>query len=217
VRRAYLRVTQLTAMVAAPAMAVMAITAPHLVSTLYGPQWTGTVLPLQILCGAGYFRALYHLSGVVAHSAGRVYVEALCQVMYATLVIVGAMIGSQYGLASVATAVAVAIVCMFVATGHLALRITGTTWCCYLQVQLYAMLVTIITAAIALAILRLLEAFDATSAVIAVTMIAGSALTWGVGFAWKLGEPDFSWARERLPSGWLHLVERVGQLRPFTE
>ena len=47
-RRAYLMLTQFTAMIAASAMGTMAIAAPHLVRSLYGPQWTGVVLPLQV-------------------------------------------------------------------------------------------------------------------------------------------------------------------------
>jgi len=215
-RRAYLLVTQLTAMVAGPVMAVMAVTAPHLVTTLYGPQWLGTVLPLQILCGASYFRALYHLGGIVAHSAGRVYSELLCQVIYATLVIVGAMIGSRHGLPGVAAGVAMAILYMFVTIGQLALRITGTTWRLYFRVQVYAMLVTIVTAATAMVILRLLEAVDASSAVILIAVVTGSALTWGVGFVWRLGEPDFLEIRNILPLCFLHVVERIGQLRVFS-
>ena len=43
VRRGYLLLTQITAMVAGPAMATMAIVAPHLVLTVYGPKWTGVV------------------------------------------------------------------------------------------------------------------------------------------------------------------------------
>ena len=66
--RVYLLVTQLTAMVAAPAMGTLAIAAPHLVQSVYGPQWAGAVIPLQILCGVGYFRAVYHVGGVVVRS-----------------------------------------------------------------------------------------------------------------------------------------------------
>ena len=44
-RRAYLLVTGLTAMIAAPAMGTLAVAAPHLVLGLYGPQWSGVVIP----------------------------------------------------------------------------------------------------------------------------------------------------------------------------
>jgi O-antigen/teichoic acid export membrane protein len=104
-RRAYLSVTRLTAIVAAPAMVTLAIAAPHLLRSVYGPQWVDAALPLQILCGAGYFRALYHLGGVVALSVGRVYAELWRQAVYAGLVITGAVVGSGFGLPGVAAAI----------------------------------------------------------------------------------------------------------------
>lgn len=124
-RRGYLVMSQLTAMVAGPSLATLAIAAPHLIPSLYGPQWTGVVLPLQILCVAGYFRALYHVGGVVAQSVGWVYQEVRRQAVYAALVIAGAVIGSRYGLPGVAVGVGVAILYMFVALGQLALRATA--------------------------------------------------------------------------------------------
>ena len=57
-RRGYLLASGLTGMVAAPAMATLAIVAPHLVVSLYGPHWSGVVRPLQVLCLAGFFRAV---------------------------------------------------------------------------------------------------------------------------------------------------------------
>ena len=71
-RRGYFLTTRVTAMIAGPAMATVIVGAPYLVSSLYGHQWTAMVIPLQILCLAGYFRALYHLGGAVAQSVGRV-------------------------------------------------------------------------------------------------------------------------------------------------
>ena len=136
--------------------------------------------------------------------------------IYATLVIVGAMIGSRHGLPGVAAGVAMAILCMFVTIGQLALRITGTTWRLYFRVQVYAMLVTTVIAATAMVILRLLEAVDASSAVILIAVVTGSALTWCVGFVWRLGEPDFLEIRNKLPLRFLHVVERIGQLRVFS-
>ncbi len=127
-RRGYLLSTQLTAMIAAPCMATIGVAAPHLVATLYGPQWIGTVLPLQVLCGAGYFRALYHLGGAVAQGVGRMYNELWRQMVYGGLVIVGALIGSSYGLPGVAVGVGGAILFMFVASAQLALDTTGTPW-----------------------------------------------------------------------------------------
>src|SRR5262249_51859833 len=82
-RRGYLTMTRLTAVIAGPSMAALAIAAPSLVPTLYGPAWAGVVSPLQILCAAGYFRSLYNVGGIVAHSVGQVYSELKRQLGYA--------------------------------------------------------------------------------------------------------------------------------------
>jgi len=42
-RRGYLTMTALTAMLAASAMGTLAVVAPHLILALYGPAWTGVV------------------------------------------------------------------------------------------------------------------------------------------------------------------------------
>jgi O-antigen/teichoic acid export membrane protein len=200
-RRAYLVVTQLTAIVAAPAMGTMAIAAPHLVRSLYGPRWDGVVVPLQILCLAGYFRALYHLGGVVAQSVGLVYSELWRQVVYASLVTTGAFVGSRYSLAGVAVGVDAAILYMFVATGQLALRATGMSWALYLRVQLAAVVTALVTSGVALSVRLVLEAYRASSVVIALAVVAAAAVPWSVGLLWNLGERDFEPLRGRLP-GW---------------
>jgi O-antigen/teichoic acid export membrane protein len=214
-RRAYLLLTRLAAMVAAPAMGTMAIVAPHLVRSLYGPRWTGVVAPLQILSVAGYFRALYHLGGVVAQSVGWVYKELWRQAVYAGLVIAGAFVGSRYGLAGVAAGVSVAILYMFVATGQLALRATGISWRLYLRVQLGALVTAGVTCGVALSARFLLEAYQASSAVITLAVLACAAVPWSAGMLWSLGEPGFEPLRERLPGASVRLIDALRRHRRF--
>jgi O-antigen/teichoic acid export membrane protein len=208
-RRGYLLVTQLTAIVAAPAMGTLAVVAPHLVPVLYGSEWTGVVLPLQILCLAGYFRAQYHLGGILSQSAGRVYSELGRQVVYAALVIGGTLIGSSHGLPGVAVAVSVAIMYMFVATGQLALQITDTPWHVYLRAQAGAIVTAAVTCGVALLVRRALEASQASSAVIAPAVIIAAAVPWGVGALWILAHADYELLRARLPGWFAGLVETL--------
>jgi O-antigen/teichoic acid export membrane protein len=208
-RRGYLMMSQLTAMVAAPSLATLAIAAPHLIRSLYGPQWTGVVVPLQILCVAGYFRALYHVGGVVAQSVGWVYREAWRQAVYAGLVIAGAMIGSRYGLPGVAAGVSVAILYMFIALGQLALRATATPWPFYLRIQLSAVITALVTSAVALAVRLLLEAHQTSSIVITLAIPTVAAIPWSIGVLWTLGEPDLEPLRARLPGWCARLVGKV--------
>jgi O-antigen/teichoic acid export membrane protein len=206
-RRAYLILTQLTAMIAAPAMGILAVGAPHLVRTLYGPQWNGVVVPLQILCAAGYFRALYHLGGIVAQSVGRVYTELRNQAVYAALVILGALAGFSRGLGGVAVGVAIAIVFMFIATGQLALSATATPWRTYWKAQTRALTIGTIATIAAFLARTLLEVRGASSAVISVTVVAVAAVPWGVGLLWTLSAPEFKPVLTRFPRWLLSFVE----------
>ena len=207
-RRGYLVTTQLVAMIAAPATGTMAIVAPHLVPTLFGHQWTAVAAPLQILCVAGYFRALYHLGGAVAQSVGRVYSEMWRQAGYAALVIGGTMWGSRYGLSAVAAGVDVAILYMFVATGQLALSISNTSWREYLQVQVGAIIAAAMTCSVALFVRLALEAHT-SSFVVTFAVLAAAAVPWSLAVLWTLAEPDFEPLREQLPKTCLRLIDAL--------
>ena len=198
--RAYLLVTQLTAMVAAPAMGTLAIAAPHLVQSVYGPQWAGAVIPLQILCGVGYFRAVYHVGGVVVRSVGWMYSWLLRQAIYASLVFAGALIGSRYGLPGVAMGVSVAIIYMFVATAQLAMRATATSWDVYIRAQLSALIAAGTTCGVALSVRLLLEAWQLSSTTIALAAVTAAVIPWGIGVFRILGKPEFEPLRSHMPA-----------------
>jgi len=206
VRRGYLLLTQMTAMVAGPAMATLAIVAPHLVLTVYGPRWAGVVQPLQILCIAGYFRALYHLGGVVAQSVGLVYSELKNQLVYAVIVIGGALLGSLHGLSWVAAGVSFAIVYMFIATAQLMSRATGTSWGGYLRVQSGALITSGVTCVFALFARSALELRHASTELTTLLILIMAAVPWVTGMLWTLGEPDFDPFRKRLPHWCAQLV-----------
>jgi 8-oxo-dGTP diphosphatase len=91
----------------APSPRAAAICWSSWTTTTSWPPTSWKRLPLQILCLAGYFRALYHLGGVVAQSVGRVYGELRNQTAYAALVIGGGLVGSRFDLAGVAITIAV--------------------------------------------------------------------------------------------------------------
>ena len=212
-RRGYLLMTRVTAMIAAPAMSTLAIAAPHLISSVYGPRWIGVIAPLQILCAAGYFRALYHLGGIVAQSVGWVYRELWRQAVYAGLVIAGALVGLRYGLSGVAMGVDAAILYMFVATGQLALRATGTPWRAYFRVQVAALVTALAASGAALAVRYLLETRQAPSGTIALAVVAAAAVPWSIGLLWSLGQPDMDPLRARLPVSCVRLAGRLASWR----
>jgi O-antigen/teichoic acid export membrane protein len=212
-QRGYLLLTEVTAMIAAPSMGALAIVAPHFVRSLYGPQWIAVVVPLQILCIAGYFRALYHLGAIVAQSLGQVYGELWREIVYAGLVIVGAVVGTRYGLPGVALGVSAAIMYMFVACASLALRATGTTWRTYLYVQRGALVTAGATCALALSARLLLQARGASDNVTTFVILAASAVPWSAGMFWLLGRPDCEPLREWLPGWGVRFIGTVARRR----
>jgi O-antigen/teichoic acid export membrane protein len=208
-QRGYLLMSQLTAMIAAPSLTLLAISAPHLIPSVYGSRWIGVVAPLQILCLAGYFRALYHVGGVVIQSAGWVYKELPRQVLYACFVLAGAVIGSRYGLQGVAAAISLAILYMFMAMGQLALRVTETSWPLYMRAQIGGLLTAVATGAVAFGVRILLESNQASRGITTLAILSASAVPWMIGMLWELGEPAFEPLRTLLPPAGVRLIEAL--------
>jgi PST family polysaccharide transporter len=134
--RAYLAAVQASALAAVPLMAGLAAAAPQIAAGVYGPAWTGMAAPLQVLCAAGAFRAVYHVSGALTHASGRVMAELWRQAVYAALVVVGAILGSRWGVTGVAWGVVIAIALMYVMMARLSLRIAGLRWRDFFAAQL---------------------------------------------------------------------------------
>jgi PST family polysaccharide transporter len=210
---AYLLVTRFTGMIAAPALATLTIVAPHLVMTLYGPKWADMVTPLQILSLAGYFRVLYHLGGVAAQSMGRVSGELWRQVTYAVAVASGTLVGARYGVPGVAVGVSVAILYMFVATGHLILNATAIPWRSYLRNQAAPLITAACTGVVAVVIRLLLEGTRTSGTIITLAVLAAVAFPWTIGVLWILGDPDAAPLRMRLPRECLRLVTTLRRIR----
>ena len=212
-RRAYLLLTRLVAVVSAAAMGTLAIVAPHLIVCLFGPNWTGTIAPLQVFCVAGYFRALYHISGIVAQSAGRIYGDLRNQIIYALLVLIGAYVGTRFGLVGAAVGVSLAIGYMFVATGRLALSATATAWSEYAAVQMLPLTVGAATCGVAAVVRLALEHARASRWTIALAVLAAAAVPSAAGVLWVLSDPEFVPVLRNFPGGFVRLTTRVNRLR----
>jgi hypothetical protein len=102
--------------------------------------------------------------------------------------------------------VSVAILFMFVATGHLARRATATSWNMYCRVQLGAAITSAITCGVALFVRFLLEAYQVSSILITLTTVAACGVPWIMGLLWTLGEPGFEPLRSRLPRWCLRIA-----------
>lgn len=179
-RRAYHRATALVALLVLPVSAVTVILAPEIIAVLLGSAWAPAAVPLRILAAGMYFRVGYMIGHAVANSTGATHAAAGRSVVYAALVVVGAVVGVRWGLAGVATGVLVAVAANFAMVFLLAERITGTRTADYLALHLAGARLALLlggeawlidTAAAAIGI-GAIGTLVASVAVIAITVVA---------------------------------------------
>lgn len=96
-----------------PALALFGVTAPELIPLVFGRQWSGAVVPAQILAAAGMIRTVANPGGAVIKAFGRVYGEAWAHAGCAAVVAVAAVLGSRWGITGVSWGVLLAT-CLFV-------------------------------------------------------------------------------------------------------
>jgi hypothetical protein len=142
-----------------------------------------------------------------------VFQELWREVIYAGLVIAGAVIGSAWGLPGVAAGVSAAILYMYMACGHLALRATGATWTEYSRAQRGGLIAAVAAGGVALPTRLLLEAGGASSGAITLAVLAAAAVPWTISLVWLLARPDCEPLRECLPPWGARFVQTLSQNR----
>jgi PST family polysaccharide transporter len=108
--RAYVVVSSLIAVITLPASVLLLILAPEVVDLLLGPRWSAVTVPLQVFAVVLLPRTAYKISGSLTRATGAVMGGAWRQWLYAAEVVLGAAIGSRWGIAGVSVGAAVAIV-----------------------------------------------------------------------------------------------------------
>lgn len=124
----YTHSVALSSLVIAPVTMLFVVLAPEIVRFLLGPNWSETIVPLQILAASLLFRMGYKLNDPLTKGLGVVYRRAWRVGVYAAAVISAAYIGSAWGLAGVAIGVSVAIIINFLLVAHLALGLLNISW-----------------------------------------------------------------------------------------
>lgn len=181
VGRGYLMGVQTAALITAPVMVWVVVSAPHLILGLYGDRWAGAIVPLQLLAAAGVPRAMLGLAGAVAQACNRVRSETPLQIGFALAITIGATVGSRYGLPGVAVAVSIAIVLLFIAQAWLALSITGATWRSFALAHVPGLLVGLVTLAVILPLRLLGERVGMSHLAILLVLSAMSAASASLG------------------------------------
>jgi PST family polysaccharide transporter len=200
---AYLRSTELAVLLSAPLMAGMVVAAPHMILGLLGPNWEGSVLPLQILGLVGVLSTGYPLSTNVANAVGRVYAVSIRTGIFALAIVVLGFLALPWGLPGVAIAVTVAHLVMYVLMSGLALRSLDVSWKRFGRAHLPGLLVGAEVGIAAIAGRIVLEAIGLPHFAILVLLILVCAVAAYVGLrTFPVGvrpDPLLSVLRESLP------------------
>jgi O-antigen/teichoic acid export membrane protein len=106
-RRAVLSATRLTALVALPVFAGMALAAPEMISTLVGARWASAVPVLRALCPSGLVLCLTYLDRSLIVAVGRPRTALVLSGLGVALRLVGYVIGVQFGVVGVAVGLTV--------------------------------------------------------------------------------------------------------------
>lgn len=218
---AYLRGIQLATLLVAPLMAGMAVAGPHLIVGLYGPKWIAAAVPLQVLCAAGVFRAIYGMTGALTHAFGEVYAEFRRQAVFAGLLIAASFFGSRWGLTGVAIGVAASVAVMYLVMAHLGRRIVRYSWSEFFAAQVPGFAVAAVVAGAATATRLLLERYGWGSGVILGAVILSSVVALPIGLLllpqrWRPAElfQGVDPLLRRLPRGLRLPLRRMMRLNP---
>lgn len=108
-----------------PVGGLMLVSAPEIVAVVLGGRWGETVSVLGILALAVPFQTCGILNTATIRASGAAYREAWRQAAHAFLIVLGAWLGSRWGLNGVAVAIVGAQIIAFVLTTWLAATLLG--------------------------------------------------------------------------------------------
>jgi len=112
-RSVFRRTVTSVALVGYPVLALLNVSAPELIPALLGPNWSGAVVPVQILCGMSAIQLFTNLSGAVLKAVGKVYIEWWWQLARIALLAPGVWVAAVWGISAVAWAVLAAYLLWF--------------------------------------------------------------------------------------------------------
>jgi O-antigen/teichoic acid export membrane protein len=210
----YERALAIVALVSMPVSATLWIVAPEFIPVLLGPKWTAVVLPFRLFTCGLFFRMSSKVSDVCTKAAGAVYSRALIQGLYAVTVLLGALVGQQWGIGGVAVAVSIAMGINWLMMAALGRSVTGLSWPRFVRAQVPGVLFAAVTGA---TVAILVEAARAAHlGKVAVLVVAGLTAAAVVYVASRLRSelllgPHGTWASRR---GGEMLQQVFGRLAP---
>ncbi len=148
-RSAYLTGAAVLGLVSAPLGALLVVLAPEFVGVMLGPKWAPAIVPFQILTAGIMLRNVYLMAYCLDGAVGAMRKRTVRDGIYALAVVLGSLVGSNFGLAGVATGVLLAIGVNYFVGAAMSLSMVGATWRDYARSQLPAFGLGLLTAAVA--------------------------------------------------------------------
>jgi PST family polysaccharide transporter len=142
--------TEATAALTLPLSAWGLVLGPEIIFVLLGPGWEEAIVPFQILSLGVYFRAGYRLAASIVLATGHVFSLSACQAIYGILIVVGALLGAQWGIVGVAAATLVALLVFYLLLYALTARVSGASVWSFLRIHARPTLIFAIVLATAL-------------------------------------------------------------------
>lgn len=172
-RKVYLHGVEITSMIALPTGVLMFLAAPEIIGTLFGPKWADAVPVLRILALGVLFRTGYKISDSLARALGAVYRRAWRQAIYASMVVLGTILGARWGLSGVGVAVVLSVFINYLLMSYLSLKLLEVSWSTFIHSHLPSICVTVCVSVLTLVPLNLLRSFEVPACYILAGSLAG--------------------------------------------
>ncbi len=127
-RRAYRKVVLSATLVGYPVLTGMVVTAPELISIMFGERWQPSVRPFQFLCVASMLKLLNTYASTATQAKGMVWSEVRRQALFTIVLVVAVAALCPWGIAGAAAGVLLATAFMTVLLQSLVKRLTGLAW-----------------------------------------------------------------------------------------
>lgn len=127
-----------------PISMLFVLLAEEIVLLLFGSQWLGVILPLQILSIGLLFRTSSKISDSLIRAMGAPYRRAWRKAIYAILILITTYIGHFWGIEGVALGVLISIFINFMMMAHLSVKLLEIKMVTVFKVHLRPLILSIV-------------------------------------------------------------------------
>lgn len=162
--------SKVLALLTLPVSAFCFVLADEIILILLGPDWSAAAEPFRILSLGMFFRTTSKMGDSVSRATGVVYNRGMRKLVFAITVIVGALVGSRWGISGVAHGVNIALVTNFTLMSDLSLRVIKSNWARYLSIFFTPLLLTLISLIIIIPLDMLLSMIETPALIKVITL-----------------------------------------------